>query len=237
MSALDTLKNSTAWNEAYSLPLGTGHGNPHLYLAYVELVLRLRGERVDPIAYLAFYEKCEIEPGLFYRWPDRSFGPTSHDEALGAPRMSELVAKRVLDYLETHDGEYLSHPEKASDKPLRFNLFRMPWLKPYLMACAGRTPNLVSQALWAAKIFISAFKDSDSYRTGPGPRLRAWLMASVMRKHLLCEVAWTFYAWQCRRRGCGLASDLRQEPGWPALAALAPNEYAFPSQAVTEVKE
>jgi hypothetical protein len=222
MNALERLRNSNAWNDDWALPIGHS-GNPHLYVAYCDLVLRLQGEEVPRHWYWKFYDACEVEPGLFKRWPDGRFGPTSHDEVIGAAHMGPYAADRILRYLDEHGGEYNSHGVPA--KPLRYNLYRLPWLRGYLCAAAGYRMSPLDQVLWSLKLLLEARSDSDSGKTGPGPRLRAWLMSYHARKHAICALAWRCYRWQIQRKGCTLKHDLEQEPAWPVLSELAPNKY------------
>lgn len=228
MTALERLRNSDAWNHAYGIPCGNGHHNPWIYLGYAEMVLRLNGEQIPSDKLNEFYLACAVDVGLIKRWPDSTI-PTSHDEVIGAAHMSREIAIDILTYLDRSGGDFnpLGLPE---NRPERWNLYRFPWLRPYLAACSGWRVSLFAQAAWALKLVIEAFGDADSSKTGPGPRLRAWLMAAEMRRFPLCLLAWKFYRWRIERRGCSLANDLRQEPAWPELAALAPDNYLHPGE-------
>ena len=227
MSLLDSLRNSSAWNYEWALPMGHS-GNPHLYLAYCDMVLNLRGARVPRGEYLSFYFACEVEPGLFKRWPDGAFGNTSHDEVIGAAAIDEHIAHGVLIHLDRTGGDY--NPLKLPEtKPGRWNLYRMIWLRPYLVAASGFRMSPIDQVIWSLKLLVEMWSDSDSSKTGPGPRLRAWLMSYHTRKHALCALAWRLYRWQIQRKGCTLKHDLEQEPAWPVLSELATNKYEHPA--------
>jgi len=237
MTALEKLKDSNALNKDFNIPCGTGHNNPHIYCAYAELVLKMQDETVVD-EYKAFWELCSVagKPGLFYRWPNSSGGPNSHDEVMGASSISKLIAGLILNYLDEQDGNFASHgpdlknPLRYNKSPLRYNIYRFIWLRPYLAACAGYKVGVIAQAIWCAKLILDSFRHPDSSKVGPGPRLRAWLMAEKMRDFPICNLVWGYYRSRLERKGLTLRHDLEQEPAWPALAELAPEKYLHPKE-------
>lgn len=227
MTRLEQLQQSDAWDNAWNLPIAKAGGNPHLYAAYTALVLSMHGERLPTYAYASYLEACERDDGLFLRRPDGTFGPTSHDELIGIAHLDSFAAIEIVDYLDRNDGRYETHGPHMLH-PERYNLYRFPWLRPYLAARAGYRVSLISQAIWALKLVIEAWSDRNGAKQGPGPRLRAWLMAAEMRRFPLCYIAWRFYRYMIERGGNTLRNDLMQEPAWPVLAEMAPLAYEHP---------
>lgn len=229
MTMLSRLETSDVWDEEWQLPIARAGGNPHIYTAYCDLILKLYGEGIWAWKYDEFFASCTVpgQAGLFKRWPDGRFGNTSHDEVMGAAHMSNILAFLIIRRLDESGGTFnpLGLPES---KPERWNLYRMVWLRPYLSSRARYRVNLFEQLLWAAKVFISAFRDHKNWKVGPGPRLRAWLMAYEMRRYPICLAAWRFYRKRMERAGCSLAHDLRQEPAWEVLTNMAPSPYIHP---------
>jgi hypothetical protein len=237
MTALERLRNSDAWDHGRDMPTANAAGNPWIYSAYADLVLRLHGERLSGEAIVSYWAACAVGPlkgipnagaGLFFRRPDRQFGNTSHDEVMGAAHLNRKIGQIVLQHLDWSGGDYnpLMLPE---DRPGRWNLYRMIWLRPYLVAAAGFRMSPMDQVIWSLKLLVEMWSDSDSSKTGPGPRLRAWLMSHHTRKHALCALAWRLYRWRMERKGCTLKHDLEQEPAWPVLSELATNKYEHPA--------
>lgn len=227
MTALDRLRQSEAWNPEFDLPVGTGHNNPWQYLGYARLVLLLSGEDVENYWVLQFYGLCRVSDGLIRRWPDSTI-PTSHDEAMGAAATRVVLARAIAGHLRAHGGNYDSHGVPGI--PGRWNIYRLPWLRAYLEAREGNVPSPWDQAFWVGRLLLGAITDRNGAKKGPRPRLQNWLMAAEMRRFPACRVAWSVYRWSIERGGCSLANDLRQEPAWPALAALAPDRYLHPGE-------
>lgn len=218
-SGVDLLRQGQGWRFDYDLPIW--HQNPHIYMAYADLVLRLRGEKLDPIAVDSYQYKCEIEPGLLNRFPEGG-GQTSHDEVMGAASFSTLQAERILWHLDRNDGEYDNRPDRPN-APERYNLYRFPWLRPYLAACALYRVSVYSQAIWSAHVVRAALKGK-----GVGPHLRVWLMSDKMRRYPLCELAIRFWLSRMKKKGLTLKKALQVEPGIRNLSELAPEEWRWP---------
>lgn len=225
MTALDSLKASRIWNAEWGLPLVPSQ-NPHQYLAYTRLVLRLRGESVDLDAYRKFFHACEVKPGIFKRWPD-SGDDTSHDEAFGAAFMDHEIAGRIRRALDLRLGTMNVHGKWNF---WRFNVYRIPWLRGALVAAEDREPSWLDQWIWCKKIELGAKRESDGSKCGPKPRLQNWLAASKMRRFPRCMKAWDEYRWRIQQGGNTLRNDLLQEPGVQELADLAPLTYDHPKE-------
>ena len=226
MTRLEQLQQSDAWDAQWDLPIAKAGGNPWIYMAYADLTLKLHGETLEREPIYEYAEACRVAYGLFYRRPDGSFGPTSHDELIGIASLCSGLAAEVVQYLDDRDGLYETHGPDAY--PERYNVYRFLWLRPYLAARAGYRVSLISQAIWSLKLVVEAWSDRNGAKQGPGPRLRAWLMAAEMRRFPLCYLAWRFYRYMIERGGNTLRNDLMQEPAWPVLAEMAPLAYEHP---------
>lgn len=208
------------FSDQWQLPLY--HNNPWIYLGYVQLVLRLMGQELNDGDVVAYYEACEVpgRPGLLNRFPGGAGGQTSHDEVMGAASLSQAFAREILAHLDLTDGNYDNFPERPDPNVLRWNIYRFPWLRPYLAACAGYNVSLVSQAVWSGHVVWSAL-----HPDGAGPALRIWLMGDKMRQYPLCYLALRF--WKSKQKR-GLNECLAIEPGILELAELAPKEWRWP---------
>ncbi len=217
--------DKSCWDDRYALPLCPLNSNPFIYMAYADLVLGLVDQRnLDRNWVRLHYLKCEKSCGLFYRWPDHSGGQASHDEIMGAAYFSAWIADRILMYLDAHWGNYNVTGEKA--RFLQFNVYRLPWLKPYLLACAGLKVNWARQLILAAHFTYSAFTNSGP--TNAGGRLRNWLMLSVVRDLPLVRASARLWVVRISKRDT-LKGSLAIEPKEaPVLAYLAPEEWRFP---------
>jgi len=233
-TVLDWLKTTALWNSHWKLPLYPGN-NPAIYLAYTDLCARLMGERMprDEVQYL--FSSCVV-PGkrpLVYRWPSGVGGPNSHDEVMGWAHLDEELAGELLDYLEKEDGMWDSHGLSWNSKPERYNIWRFPWLRPYLQACAGRRVSLFSQLIWCSRLLMNLRK-LDTSKHGPKPRLMDWLMSYKMRQFPLCDLTWRFYRSRLEKKRIWLSHNLSQEPdgvpqgGTAYLSSFAPELWLHP---------
>lgn len=221
MTVLESLKESKAWNSKYELPLM--HNNPWIYMAYAEMILRFHGEELPLIPLHSYYAACEVkeQPGLIHRWPTAHGGNTSHDELMGAAHLDHEFATLILEYLDRNDGVYDDRAQDKEISPERWNLFRFPWLRPYLAACAGYRVGVFSQIMWISHVVYSAFtvKPGDV-----GPHLRIWLMADIMAGYPFCAIAIHF--WKARvSKQITLKRALSIEPG--VLDQWAPDEWVL----------
>jgi hypothetical protein len=224
---LEKFEASSAWDSRYNLPLCPGNNNPWIYMAYAVLLMELSGDGsyVGRLMVENHFIKCEAAapkpaPGLFMRWPDGSGGQNSHDEIMGAAFLSPWIAKRILAYLDANDGEFNVTGEPET--PMQFNVYRMPFLRPYLLACAGTTPSPLSQAAWILSLAVDGLlrKKEDC-----GGALRFWLMTKVMERYPMCRLA----IWFWKRRVQKIQtpkSCLTIEPGeHPIFGQCAPETW------------
>ncbi len=226
MTALERMRaDPTCWDSRYDLPLCPLNNNPWCYMAYADLVLDVLGEpRLDRRTVVKHYFECQISEGKFFRWPHNLGGQTSHDEIIGAAHFNTGIARSILFYLDDHWGNYNVTGEKA--RFLQFNVYRLPWLKPYLLARAGYKVNWARQLIFAAHITFSAFTNS-----GPdnaGGRLRNWLMLERMRDLPLVRAAARLWIKRVGAKDT-LKGSLAIEPREvPILSELAPEGWVFP---------
>ncbi len=215
----------TLWDKRYDLPLCPLNNNPWIYMAYADLVLRVRGEeKLDHRAVVKHYLDCQVSSGKFFRWPHNLGGQTSHDEIMGAAYFNTGIARNILCYLDEHRGDYNVTGEPA--RFMQFNVYRLPWLKPYLLARAGLKVNWARQLILAAHFTYSAFTNSGP--TNAGGRLRNWLMLSVVRDLPLVRASARLWVKRVSRTDT-LDGSLAIEPKEaPILAYLAPEEWVFP---------
>lgn len=239
MSAEFNLRESDAWDKRYELPLFPNFNNPWIYMAYADLALRLnKSPGIDRAKVVAHFQGCEAaaknrlpnERGMFARWPTGS-DQTSHDEIMGAAHFHQDIARWILRYLDENGGNF-NQTGEPSKYPMRFNVYRMPYLRPYLVARAGFTPNPVEMAIWNAHLLWSAFTDRGE--NNAGGRLRNWLMIAEMERFPICQPAIWFWRWRMAKRPMErLNYSLFIEPGSngsgsTVLAALAPEEWLTP---------
>lgn len=229
-----------------------GTNNPHIYAAYNDLALRLRGEHIERSEYMKFFLACTDpeRPGVFYRWPGGRGGTTSHDECMGAAYFDVDIARSIVRYLDANGGEYDTHRKgrpKISDllkhrrltfrrvitailaSLWRWNLYRILWFRPYLVACSGYRPSILDELIWSIFCLRAAFTTVNISRVGPGRRLRVWLMAERMQHYPICRIAIRFWLWRINRSEATLSGDLRQEGGVPAVLQYAPARYSIPT--------
>jgi len=176
LNKLEEFKGSNAWDNKFALPLIPMHNNPWIYSAYVR---KLCGGFDSEMDYILFshMNKCEVEPGLFNRWPDGSGGVTSHDEIMGLAYHDHDTAKDILLYLEKHDGEYINVHNPGKWTSEKFNVYRFIFLKPYLKACAEWHVSLLSQAQFSAFLIYDLITHKG---IDPAGRLRIWIMLEAM---------------------------------------------------------
>lgn len=231
MTALESVQASDAWDSTWCLPLKRLGNNPFIYMAYIDEVLRQNGERLPPTALINYYLQCEVKGklGLFYRSPSGAGGPTSHDEVMGLfalmssikhdpkstdweSQWAQTIMDRVLFHLDFHLGDFNSHNNPTGWNPFRYNIYRFYWLRPYLATCAGRH-TWGTRLLWCLKLALGRKSDANTAVTGPGPRLRNWLMAGHMvDASRTCDKAWSKYSAALTAAGINPQNDLRQEP-------------------------
>lgn len=228
-SVLDVFKASDAWS-VYGLPLCPGMDNPWLYSAYA--LLAFKRHEQDPLDLAVwqmnawrYYVLCQIESGLISRWPKDypAYDPTdltSHDELMGAAYQNRDVAAAILDYLDRHDGEY-NNTAQAEAFPMQKNVYRMIFLRPYLLACAGGTPNPWSKLVWCAYMVFDALTRR---KEDCGGALRCWLMTDVMDRFGSCWLVGRFWKWRASKVGQTPKTCLAVEPGSqkPIYSMIAP---------------
>jgi hypothetical protein len=236
VTALEFLRTTRVWDPIWDLPLFPGH-NPHIYLAYTQQVLKLRGETLSEVDYRYYYWGCEVEEGLFRRAPETWDPITSHDEIMGACALDQEVARRVVGYLRRSRGYFnpLEPKPRGLREFFRFNVLRMLWMWPFLRTCAGERIGLFWQLVWCLRVLLGHFQ-LDSSKHGPKARLMNWLMADQMVRYRPCHWVWNAYRKALVKRGFKLDHELSQEPddvprGQSAvLSAIAPEEFTLPSE-------
>lgn len=246
--------------QSHDVVLLSGTNNPHIYAAFNDMIFRIRGDETSRGAYARFFAQCADpeRPGVFYRWPGGAGGPTSHDEIMGAAYFSEAIARRILAYLEEHRGNYDTHkrgrpPIHRWDRALtvrqnliallksipthflRWNVYRILWLRPYLFACAGLHVSTLNQLIWGAFAVRQALTATNIAKVGPGRRLRFWLMSERMQDFPVSRLAVRFFLHRMQRSEATLVGDLKQEGGHPDLFSLMPTRWIVPTEPVNYV--
>lgn len=231
---LEQVKASQAWDARFGLPVCPSFNNPWIYGAYALKVMRVAGlTAIEEVAlvdrFIDFAKGCRIKPGLFNRWPDGGGGVTSHDELMGMAFISKNLAKEIVAYLDETDGVYLNKPEEKADHPnweIRFNVYRMVFLLPFLRARAGHSLNLASQLVFAAHLWKDAFSAKATDTGNAGGRLRNWLMLDTMEKTGPIASAGVWY-WRSKMKALGFSpgESLAKEPGIPQIAGAAPKGF------------
>lgn len=180
-AALDKIKESTVWDKNYNLPTIPRHNNPHIYIAYVTMILQKLGEDTRDIkaTYSMFINDCVLPDGAFSRWPGGRGGDTSHDEIMGVAYMNKSRAAELIDYLTKMDGQF--SVEKQPKYSERRNVFRFAWLMPFMKACAGYRVSLFSQAAWGLYALYNAF----TWKGDCSGTLKVWLTLDKMKKYPL----------------------------------------------------
>jgi hypothetical protein len=207
MSILDDFKNSTAWDNEYQLPLVPMHNNPGIYCAYSFKIMKAHGiPAFEEIQFIhdfeIFAEKCRVAPGLFNRWPEARGGVTSHDEIMGMAYISRKLANEILMYLYESDGIYCNVLEELTSRdPERFNVFRLPFLEPFLRARAGYRVGLWNQIKFMGFVMSDYLTRKRDDTKDAGGMLRLWLMLDTMDKFKLCKLAND--AWRARMKDYG----------------------------------
>lgn len=218
------LSVSSAWSKLYDLPLCPVFNNPWIYGAYALKLLRLNGlnasEQEDLKHRFGLHAlACRVDPalpGLMNRWPDGGGGMTSHDELMGMAYISPGLARALVAYLAQTDGVYINKPEETKGdqfSSLRHNVYRFPFMKPFLMACAGYTPGLLSQLAFAGHLVVDAFTTKSGDTSDAGGKLRIWIMLEHMERFRITNAAVKFWRSKMKDKGFKLCDMLAREPG------------------------
>ncbi len=228
----DEFRKSNLWHSGYDLPLFPGLNNPFIYGAYALKVMSEVGLSLDEKDGLMgkwerFVDSCRIEPGLFNRWPDGGGGGMSHDELMGLAYLSPIWAKEILAYLEKTDGLYCNKADDAKepDAEIRFNVYRFPFMKPFLKARAGYSLSPFTQLQFAASLFWDML-ETKKLSVDPGGRLKIWLMCEAMERGFISRVA--VEVWRDRMRELGFTprTELKGELGaFPILYQFAKDRF------------
>lgn len=230
-TALELVKTSNAWDPRYNLPTLPNHNNPFIYMAYLDLAMRAYdGSQIERHLIWDFYAACEKESGLFYRWPDHGGGQISHDEVMGAAYFDPIIAKRILNYLDAHDGEFNVTGEPVDATGEKYNIYRMVWLRPYLMACCEDRPvSFISQIYWLVGLISDYFNEDAG-----GGKLRTYLMASKMARFPMCKFFFDLWRTKMEKKGITFKTALAIEPREnPVLTSLAPAKgWPLPGDAI-----
>ncbi len=187
------VRNSTAWDGNHNLPLIPQHNNPWIYSAYIMKCIQdemILGAGIYERLY-THLKKCMVEPGLFNRWPNGSGGVTSHDEIMGIAWHFPEAAKQILKYLMKNDGIYLN---KEVNNPERYNVYRMIFLKPFLLACAKYQVSVLSQIKWSVFLVYDLLTHRKKKDLDCGGRLRIWIMLDRMESLPICKM--TIWIWR-----------------------------------------
>lgn len=222
MIAMDMYKYTNVWDNRYNLPLLPNHNNPWIYSAYADIVAQqYDGSKINRELIYQHFLSCEEQSGLFWRWPHKTGEGTSHDEIMGAVYYDERIANRIVDYLSSSGGDF--NIKKESYKyPLTFNVYRFPWLYPYIATCAGKKVNLFWQLIWAITVVLDAW-NKDCH---PGGRLRIYLMMLKMKQYWLCRKVSEYWIKKVTALGQTFKSCLAVEPKEnPIMSQLAKEEW------------
>jgi hypothetical protein len=197
-ATINRFKKSNVWDKRYDLPLVPLHNNPWIYSAYAMKIMGPSKEMRKRFEDHA--ERCEhLEAGLYDRWPRNPDGTSrggmnSYDALLGMGFHSDILAKRINWYLHLNDGVYINEPKDMNTKVKeRYNMYRFPFLKPFLRSRGGHRIGLVSDLIFAGFIMYDAIKYDGKDWSG---RLRIWLMIDEMKKHPLSSLA----IWHWKRK-------------------------------------
>lgn len=220
---LEKFIDSNAWDSRFNMPTCPMNNNPWIYSAYAQKLMKQDGHLIDDSVISKFFDACSVpgNPGLFHRWPNLSGGTNSHDEILGAAYLSRDAAKKILDYLDSTDGVFSDLGEK-SDNPLHFNVYRMIFVRPFLVARAypDQVLGVLSQYVWSGHIFFDAF----THKAGDaGGALRNWIMFEEMSRFPICQAAIVVWKMRMNRLGLTPKTALAMEPHeCPVYADNAP---------------
>jgi len=136
---------------------GRHNENYWLYTAMAIHTIKLRFEDPGPLisSIMPFAQACEIEPGLFHRFPGWDSRHMSQDELYGIVSIfrGTQVAKEVLRYAEKNQWCF------NNVAPGQFLL--KSWLERFLQTralvklCAGEKPSPIDLALWSLGMITS----------------------------------------------------------------------------------
>lgn len=224
----ENMQRAKCWDARFGLPLFPTTNNPWIYLAYLDRVLskHLIGA-IDREAVFAHFKRCEVDsektPGRFRRWPDGRGGRNSWDEIVGAAYMSEKIARRILRYLDSTGGYWNDTSEAPPNHKIKFNVYRLVYLRPWLVARCGVKPSLCAQLIWAGHLLLAIRPNKKP--GDQGGRLRNWIMFQAMREYPICRAAIKRWTKEMERAGHTLRDSLAREPRDAFLVSLAPKEW------------
>ena len=214
-------EESNAWDWGCLLPTCLELNNPWIYAAYAKLNCDLSGQPTEFSARANehFYH-CETQHhnGLFYRWPHKRGGDTSHDEIIGAAYLSSILATNIYRYLEIHKWQFNNQNRKG--KTLEFWMGRFIFLKPYLKARGNYKVNIFDQIIWSISLIASLINKPPG---DGGGRLRNWLMSQEMKRFLICRVAINIW-----KKNTGLSPKeayALELPRYPVYQDTAPDKW------------
>lgn len=154
--------------------------NPHLFCAQFIKILFDRKKQLDMLDWIQtkeFIQSCEIEPGLYGRWPN-DHGQVSHDELRGIAYLSwKLDFTHALSIvLYGNKTDWVFNSQSPSDESPRFWLGRMIDFEPMVRAAARMPVSLWKQLLWTISALASAYgKDS-----GVSGRIMTWIDLEIV---------------------------------------------------------
>lgn len=214
---LEKFKSSNVWDFENNLPTCPDLNNPYIYMAYAKKLIG----NIQQNTFMDFYSQCEVQKGLFNRWPHNRGGLTSHDELIGAAYISADVAKDIVDYLVKNDGIYNNCGDTSEYGDSRFNMYRHYFLMPYLKSAAGYNVSLVSQVIFCAYILSSMFNNEPL-----GSKLKLWLMMSLMRRFFLVDVMWNIWKIKQKKYGVTLSACFKEElKKYPVYVEVSGDEF------------
>lgn len=196
MSFLQTLKEQRylhpVWGVVSNQPHEPGQlthnaDNLHLFTACAIRVAHAIGAVQDRDvlieSHLRFIRACEIESGLYRRFPGVE-GSTSWDENIGIAYCSQQYATSVLFYGFKTDWVWAQ--EKGAAWSFRRWAARNFGLIPYLRARAGLTVGGVNQILWSLKAIGSALS---GWGETSGKHM-IWIQAEALREYPISRLGW-----------------------------------------------
>lgn len=230
MSLWNAFASSNAFDPASKLPLCPTKNNPWAYLAYAVKIMRAQGltgpEELNLKAMIkAQADRCRIRAGLFDRYPLGWGGIFSHDEIAGMAYLSPDLARELLIYLTEMDGIYCNKPNEMNPNfPDEFNVFRFPWMRPFLQACSpGFHVSLISQIVYGLFLFFDGFIFSRRDASG---RLKIWITLGRLEPYFISGLFVLLWRMRMKRMGITLKECLRLElPEFPIFADNAPTDF------------
>jgi hypothetical protein len=168
------------------------------YFLFSAVAMKVAATRLEATALrvirdslITFADACEMEPGLYRRFPGID-GSTSWDELIGAAYASWGLARSILAQGEKTDWAF--NQESPGTWSWRAWFPRNIAFVAFIRAASGLQVGQFNQILWALKAITTAFGPKEEV----SGRQLIWLMSSTMASYPLSAIGASLFQSICK---------------------------------------